>query len=287
MKKLYFLFIFLTFVLAVSAQNISGTWRGILNQRPGGYSGKYTYELILKKEGNKICGISRTYIATEVIARLNISGRLQHNFMNLVESEILEEVKPKGWVICVKNMGLLYTKKGNNEYLQGSWTGIGTDGGICSPGGIFLSRISSDTSEHPKKTFTLASTSKVITQAIHPTGVPIPINRPRITEPLKTLDIKNKAITLTLTDYGEIDDDTISVFLNKKEIIHKQRISREPIRLHIYLTEPHNELLLYAENLGKIPPNTSILKINDGLKTHKIIIQSSFQKSGAIYLNLQ
>ncbi|SMO64458.1 hypothetical protein [Solitalea koreensis] len=280
MKKFYLILTALFLPIFLFAQNLSGTWSGILNQKPGGYSEKYTYELIIKQNGNQITGISRTYIATEVIARLMVSGNFDHHVMNLSESAILEEVKPLGWVICIKTMGLLYMKKDGKEYLQGSWAGIGTDGGKCSPGAIFLTKINQDTTEFQKPTAPPSPTQPITAKVDQPSTT-------RSIEPVKTLLLKNRNITVTITDYGEIDDDTITVFLNKKEILTKERISKQPIRLHLQLTQAHNELLLYAENLGRIPPNTSILKVTDGLKTYRIIMQSSFQKSGAINLNLK
>lgn len=45
-----------------------------------------------------------------------------------------------------------------------------------------------------------------------------------------------------------------------------------------------NEIILFAENLGKIPPNTSQLIIIDGTNTYRLIIESDLQKSAAIYL---
>ena len=45
-----------------------------------------------------------------------------------------------------------------------------------------------------------------------------------------------------------------------------------------------HELLLYAENLGLVPPNTSELILIDGETRHRVMIVSDKQKTAAIYL---
>lgn len=45
-----------------------------------------------------------------------------------------------------------------------------------------------------------------------------------------------------------------------------------------------HEIILYAENLGKIPPNTSNLRIYDGVKEHQILIRSTKEVSAVVYL---
>jgi hypothetical protein len=46
-----------------------------------------------------------------------------------------------------------------------------------------------------------------------------------------------------------------------------------------------NEIVLYAHNLGLIPPNTCLLTVDDGKSKQKVRIESTKQKSAVIYLN--
>jgi hypothetical protein len=69
-------------------------------------------------------------------------------------------------------------------------------------------------------------------------------------------------------------------------VLERQRISKKQIRLTLDMNPQIevNELILFAENLGNIPPNTSQLLVIDGNITHRLIIESDKQKSAALYL---
>jgi len=45
-----------------------------------------------------------------------------------------------------------------------------------------------------------------------------------------------------------------------------------------------NLIVIKAHNLGKIPPNTSLMKIYDGKKVHIIKISSTLEHSGTVEL---
>ena len=46
--------------------------------------------------------------------------------------------------------------------------------------------------------------------------------------------------------------------------------------------EQMNELVMYAENLGSIPPNTALMIVTDGTKRYEVRITSDLEKSGVI-----
>ena len=43
-----------------------------------------------------------------------------------------------------------------------------------------------------------------------------------------------------------------------------------------------NELVMYAENLGSIPPNTALMVVTDGSNRYEVRIASDLEKSGVI-----
>ena len=101
---------------------------------------------------------------------------------------------------------------------------------------------------------------------------------------LKTIQIENEAFKVDLYDNGEVDGDSISVFYNKKLILSHKRLSEKP--LTIMLNTPDgddiNELTMYAENLGEIPPNTALMVVTDGDKRYEVRISSDLKNSGTI-----
>ena len=88
-------------------------------------------------------------------------------------------------------------------------------------------------------------------------------------------------------DNGEVDGDTVSVLMNGSLILARQGLSTNAIRHTIYI--PKNldqvELVMYAETLGSIPPNTGLLVIRDGKKLYEIRFSGDMQKNASIIFN--
>ncbi len=112
--------------------------------------------------------------------------------------------------------------------------------------------------------------------------VPVPaILKSRTNELLKTLTVNHNMIELRIYDDGAIDNDTVSVYYDNKLLISKARLSDQPITIKITVEpsdHPH-QLVMVAENLGDIPPNTSLLVVADGEKRYEERIISTEQKN--------
>jgi hypothetical protein len=106
-------------------------------------------------------------------------------------------------------------------------------------------------------------------------------------ETLRSVEIKNDSLVLTLYDNGEIDGDTVSVLLNGKIIMPLQGLTAKGINKTIYLTPEMGDsltLIMYAENLGNIPPNTGLLVVHDGDDNYEIRFSGDLKKNSAIIL---
>lgn len=101
---------------------------------------------------------------------------------------------------------------------------------------------------------------------------------------IKTIEIDNSTFTVDLYDNGEIDGDSISLFFNGKLLLSHKRLSDKALRLKLDVDTDRvvNELIMYAENLGTIPPNTALMVVNDGDNRYEVRISSDLQKSGVI-----
>lgn len=98
------------------------------------------------------------------------------------------------------------------------------------------------------------------------------------------VSFKADSLELSLYDNGEIDGDTVSIFMNGEVILSKQGLKASAIKKTIYIT-PGNEdftLVLFAENLGKYPPNTGLLVVHDGEDVYNLRFSSDFQKNAGI-----
>lgn len=101
---------------------------------------------------------------------------------------------------------------------------------------------------------------------------------------VRTIQTSAPAFTIDLYDNGQIDGDTISLYHNGLLIVSKQRLSSQPISftLQINKSERVHEFVLVAENLGSIPPNTSLLIVTAGNKRHEVFISTTEEKNAKL-----
>ncbi len=102
---------------------------------------------------------------------------------------------------------------------------------------------------------------------------------------LKVIDLPiHEEIKVDFYDNGEIDGDTISVFYNDKLLLSKQGLTDKPLTLKIKFdtTREENELVMYADNLGTIPPNTALMVVTVAGKRHEVYITSTEKSNGTV-----
>lgn len=106
----------------------------------------------------------------------------------------------------------------------------------------------------------------------------------RKSEFAQVVHYKSDSLVLALYDNGEIDGDTVSVFLNGTPLMVKQGLKAYAIKKTIYVDKGSEDfnLVLFADNLGKYPPNTGLLVVKDGEDTYQIRFSSDLQKSSGV-----
>jgi hypothetical protein len=107
-------------------------------------------------------------------------------------------------------------------------------------------------------------------------------------EKITTLEIpiSGDSVELRFYDNAEIDGDSISLFLNDKMIFQHIRLTATAyiIKLPVRDLLPVNELVMVAENLGSIPPNTSyMIAYCSGIR-YEAMLRSTEQSSAVIRL---
>lgn len=107
----------------------------------------------------------------------------------------------------------------------------------------------------------------------------------RTIETIQTVYFKTDSLVLTLYDNGEVDGDTVSVVINGKVFMGKKGLSTKAISETFYLTPEMGDslqMIMYAENLGAIAPNTGLLLIQDGKERYEIRFSGDLNKNAAI-----
>ena len=106
----------------------------------------------------------------------------------------------------------------------------------------------------------------------------------RKTAPAQEVSFRSDSLELALYDNGEVDGDTVSVLMNGDLILGRQGLKTSAIKKTIYIKPGTDEvtLVLYAENLGKYPPNTGLLVVYDGDDRYQIRFSADLQQNASV-----
>lgn len=130
-----------------------------------------------------------------------------------------------------------------------------------------------------------------VLQSLQPVAsIPVPLvlkqRKNSLTEEIKTFEGE---VLIDLYDNGEIDGDTVSIYHNNVLIASQQQLSQKPISLRIRVDkkQPHHELVMVANNLGSIPPNTSLMIVTTKEKRYQVSISSTQQQNAKVVIDLK
>ena len=100
------------------------------------------------------------------------------------------------------------------------------------------------------------------------------------------IPVSGDSLELRFYDNAQIDGDSISLFLNDKLIFEHIRLTEKAysIKLPVAELNSSNELIMVAENLGSIPPNTSYMVALVGEKRYEARLESTEGSSAMIRL---
>jgi hypothetical protein len=94
------------------------------------------------------------------------------------------------------------------------------------------------------------------------------------------------SIEIRFYDNAEVDGDSISLFLNGRLLFQHIRLTDKAytLKLPVSTLQETNELVMVAENLGAIPPNTSFMVAMSGDKRFEAMLASTENSSALIRL---
>jgi len=97
------------------------------------------------------------------------------------------------------------------------------------------------------------------------------------------------SIRIDLYDNGEIDGDSVSLYLNNELIVAHVKLTAEAKTLIIPIDKslPVNKLMLFAENLGKLPPNTALMEVTIHGKTYDLFLSTDYKRNASVEFSLQ
>jgi hypothetical protein len=367
MNKKAFYFSIIGFILIVlsgfssAAQNITGIWRGYFFTET---NDQYKFEIQIKQNTQKsVTGVSYSYLTTVFYGKATMTGY----FNTAAKTALIQEIKTvelkmsQGSVACIMKLLMNYTKSGNEEFLEGTYTSkyeladkrVGIKKGEgCGSGKVYLRKVvTSDfyvepflrnhpsvkkpdiATTKPPENKTPSTTKPVTKQPVKTTpqktttkppvkkdvatkpkqdtarkmsppvtrqepiksempkpSMEIPaLTRSRENDLVQTIIVNQRDINIRLYDNGEVDDDSISIYMDNKLILANQRLSAAPITINLKMDVDNAEhtLVMVAENMGRFPPNTSLMIVQDGDKKYEVRITSTERKNAMVRFKLE
>ena len=130
----------------------------------------------------------------------------------------------------------------------------------------------------------------LVSKQIQKVVPPIPsVLKTRENALVRKIETEVGEIRIDVYDNGEIDGDSVSIYHNNTLIRSHMLLSDKPISFDIDVnqSEPHHEIIMVAENLGSIPPNTSLMIITTATKRYEVFISSSEQRNAKVVFDLK
>ena len=106
----------------------------------------------------------------------------------------------------------------------------------------------------------------------------------RFTKSDESFYFETDSLLLTLYDNGEVDGDTVTVLMNGNIIFSKVGLTTKANSKTIYIASDMDsvKLVMYAESLGQIPPNTGLMVVTDGEKKYDVRFSADLKTNAAI-----
>ena len=145
-RKFLAALVFLTAVLPLNgiSQDITGIWRGRFETFTGD---EYRFEIQVEQSGtNRISGVSYSYLDVRFYGKATLTGYFTKGSGSALIQEIktVEVKSSTGGGACIMKCQLVYTRSGNEQFLEGTYTSVeeGSDPPKnCGGGKVYLRRV--------------------------------------------------------------------------------------------------------------------------------------------------
>ncbi len=249
---------------------ITGKWIGTLSQSDRDYGFYFELDLDEGRQG-------KSYIVSEDNGGSAFHD-MQWSYDSLFQLFSFKELEVESktdsrWEWCIKSGILEYRREKSRVVLEGEWSGFieGYDmnTGPCASGKVYL--------EKPILTRTIVRNKAKIQK-------PYEAESRRKIKLERILEVQSPNIKIKVWDNGTVDGDVASLFLNGERILDQYRVTKHRLGIPVTLNQDDNFLVLHAEDLGDISPNTVAVSVDDGAREQIIILSSNLEESGAVMI---
>lgn len=316
--------VFCLFILAgitTQAQKINGSWFGVADAYARGTNDNYLTELTLRQKGNEVEGVFGYYFR-DGYQSIFIRGTYNPSTRVLTIKNIpVVHYKSRNidGVDCMMDFNAVLMVSQVKSTLKGSFSShdkykytcpellvnFELDNNATNPDSVIASTMAG-TKKYwkPRQEELVINTSQVNKVA------PVVVNAvaaPPNTDSLQKqqalaqlvaafeqrkniisdeIEIESDSVRISFYDNGDVDGDSVSVFINKLPVLTQQPLTARSLNIYLAIDaqKPVTEISMYAENLGKYPPNTALMVVTDGDKRHEIYLSSSLTQNAVVRL---
>lgn len=258
----------------------------------------FYFEMDLHQDGEKVWGSAYIYVE-ENYAEMKVAGQFKNGIFTFKETEFVKEYIRVGYEWCLKYGDLYYSLRNDSvAFLESKGVTLGGDAplsGKCEPARAQLRKI--------EKKIIVTPPPRIDSTHKDSTGQPLVITTPKPTikkgKVVKVGDreakygheitVSSAKIKISVMDNQRVDGDTITMYYNQNVIFQHLPLKKndKTFKVNLDLDATSQVLLLYAENLGEIPPNTAKVVIDDGEKQQTVLLESDLDRCDVIYLTVK
>lgn len=236
------------------------------------------YELLLKinlENDSTVFGTSKIIMNDGRFVEFNIEGKIKGDSIFLEDVAVINEKGSNAqWMWCVKAYSAKIVQINGQWILEGPWLNPGNisystgdylqDKFVCQPGKFRAARQK---------------------EALNSNGEKKRFFQRREVEVQKILEVESDSVEIAFFDNNVIDDDTLSVFYNEELIVRRHRLSADSLKLTLPVIDgKDNEIVIFAHNVGSIPPNTAAVCIISNGRKEELSINCDTRKNAAIII---
>ena len=284
-----------------TAQSVTGKWYGVGNANMDGSNNNYLIEMILVQKGTAVTGefnyyFKSGYFPNKIKGKYDSKSRRLH--ISATPVTYYRSSAVNGVECTMEGMFTLLVSKAGNS-LKGKFGSTEFYSMTCPEILMNLNpaKEEDETEETEKEEIIIDKKDlgtveeKKIENAVP--VIPVSFKEAggtqkqfiqRTNADMGVIEVDSSDITIQIIDNGEIDKDSVTIFFNNTILAEKLELTKRGLVYNITLNghREENEISMFAENLGIIPPNTAVLIVYDGKKRHEISLTSTLQTNGTV-----
>lgn len=286
--------------LSAQAQKVSGSWYGKAEVMLESENHNYLTELILNQKGNAVSGVMGYYFKNQYQSFF-VKGSFDPKTRLLVIKRVplvyfkSNDAKPS--VNCVMDFEAVLTVSRAKSTLKGYYLRDNNYKYTCPDLNLTFTLDTKENSDsvlreavavqrvwRPSEAELVVS-AEVLEEKKAIVGTPeIKAFEKRKTVLSNEILVNSDSLRVTFYDNGTVDGDTISVFYNNVPIVSHQGLNVQGANFYLKLdpTSETHDLSMFAENLGRIPPNTALMVIHDGIQRYEVFLSSTMTTNGTV-----